>query len=418
MGRGWRLYAVIFLLAAATRLIFLAYRGPVFNQDTVDSYLPIANALLNGHGFILDGEPTIRRVPIYSVFLALFGGSGQSPYLIAGAQAILDATIPLMVLALASLVVPRRWAIVAALAYAVHPGAIYQASALLSESLFVWFVTAAMVATTYGVQRNRIALSLAGGVLLAAAALTRPIGLVLLVAFPVALYFAKTVPRRHTHAAVLLAGLLVILPWTVRTSMLAGQFVPLQSHGVTTAYFAARWDFDQLDEGHLYAQFLTTPCGQLFAAAHDPRADVAADAFCSQETTAYIARDPVSYAITRVRVFPYLFIYSFDNFTGINASYPGLLKSGDYGALLVKALLLIAFSLVPFALALVSLLLVRAHPIVVLSAAVWVTTLVLHIPLWVQFRYWVPAVPAELIAAIFGAFYLYHWRFTAHRPSA
>jgi 4-amino-4-deoxy-L-arabinose transferase-like glycosyltransferase len=363
--------------------------------------------LLNGQGFVLDGGPTIRRVPIYSVFLALLGGSGQNPYLIAGAQALLDATIPLMILALASLVVSRGWAIAAALTYAVHPGAIYQASVLLSESLFAWFVTAAMVATAYGVRRDRAALSLAGGILLAAAALTRPIGLVLLLAFPIALFVAEAVPRPRIHAALLFAGLLVILPWSARTSALAGEFVPLQSHGVVAAYHAARWDFDQLDEAHLWAQFLTTECGRLIAAAHDPHAAVAADAECSHEAAAQIAKDPRSYALTRIRVFPYLFIYSFDNLTGIRGSYPTLLRSGNYASLLFKALLLFAFALVPFILALISLGWLREHPVIALSAAVWGTTLVAHVPLWVQFRYWVPALPAEVIAATCSAFFLY-----------
>jgi hypothetical protein len=29
------------------------------------------------------------------------------------------------------------------------------------------------------------------------------------------------------------------------------------------------------------------------------------------------------------------------------------------------------------------------------------------VPLWVQFRYWVPALPAEVIAATCSAFFLY-----------
>src|SRR5439155_16491000 len=64
------------------------------------------------------------------------------------------------------------------------------------------------------------------------------------------------------------------------------------------------------------------------------------------------------------------------------------------------------FSLAPFLLGLVGLAEARQCPASALCATVWVYFWIVHLPMWVEYRYWLPAVPFLLVSAAAGAYRL------------
>src|SRR5438552_13407836 len=97
--------ALVFLVALAARLAYLALRGPVMTWDSGE-YLRLAHNLLQHGAYSLETAPpyvpSIRRAPLYPWFLALLGGWGRpGPVLVATVQALLDAGTAVMILFLA-----------------------------------------------------------------------------------------------------------------------------------------------------------------------------------------------------------------------------------------------------------------------------------------------------------------------------
>src|SRR5262249_40321213 len=130
-----------------------------------------------------------------------------------------------------------------------------------------------------------------------------------------------------------------------------------------------------------------------------------------------VQRDPVGYIQLRARMYPYLFISSFDFFTGIDATYSELRAQNRMGAIALKLALLVTFSLVPLMLGFAGLYQRTWDVAAGLCALVWLYTLAIHLPLWIEYRFWLPAVPAQLVSAAVGAFWIWK-RLSGTRQSA
>src|SRR2546421_12829134 len=79
-----RLLAVLLsvtIIALAVRLTYIAAVSPTEGPDSAQ-YRTIAENIRAHHSFSLDSRPplrpTIRRAPLYPLFLALVGGSGNA----------------------------------------------------------------------------------------------------------------------------------------------------------------------------------------------------------------------------------------------------------------------------------------------------------------------------------------------------
>src|SRR4029079_18998185 len=80
--------------------------------------------------------PTIRRAPLYPAFLGLLHLAGLlRPGVVAALQDVVDSAVAAVAVVLAARGAGPAWALAAALAYAVHPGAIVAAASLLGEAL-------------------------------------------------------------------------------------------------------------------------------------------------------------------------------------------------------------------------------------------------------------------------------------------
>jgi 4-amino-4-deoxy-L-arabinose transferase-like glycosyltransferase len=414
--------AAVFLTALAVRLTFHAIVAVSVDSDTA-AYIRLGRNLAE-HGVFSLSEgppfvPSISYPPIYPAFVALLWSMGaHTPFAIAAVQTVVDATTAVMVLLLARQVLPARWALATALVYALHPGPIPYATRVLTDSLFTMLSCVGVVLFARALTRDRLALSAVAGTVIGLAALTRSVGALVPLAL-VGVVLAVRLPRRGAHAAAMLAlAVLVIGSWCLRSSLLAGRFVPIQGRGVVNVYGPAKGD-----KG--FSLPLTSkPADPRPATAPPPGTEAPQDRYYSRlkdaRTPAEIAEadraglrvvarrlmeNPELFLLSRI-TYPFLFLTSFDAFTQIHTSFGQLVAEGDVLRIATKLTMLVVFSLVPFVLAFVGLARGRRSPVERLCATIWIYTLVIHIPLWIEYRFWLPALPFLLVSAAVGAYAL------------
>ena len=328
----------------------------------------------------------------------------------------MDAGVTIVVFLLALNIVPIRWAISAAVAYALHPGAISMAPNLLSETIYTALLVSAVGMLVMGVSKNRLMPTALSGAALGLAILCRTTAMLQPLVFAGVLLAVPRFARRGVYAVLLLVfAILVVAPWTIRTSLVSRRFVLVQAAGAQNLYAATRWDLDQKNEAELervnaeeFQNFPEVADGKLMQLGKtQPERAAAGERIWVTHAWQNIRANPYKYLMSRGRIAPYLFLSSFDQFTGIDDSFGSLLARRNITALLTKMVLLIVFSLIPFLLGIVGLGLVRKSLTAALSAGVWVFTLLFHLPMWIEYRFWLPAVPLQFISAIGGAYWIW-----------
>ena len=158
----------IAVLALIARFGFIARNGALISPDSTD-YTRLAENVRAQGVFSLDTSApfssSIRRPPVYPGFLLAFVQSGKvSTRGAVIGQAIVDAGVAVLVLQLALLAFNLRYAVLAGLLYAIHPGAIYSSASILSESLFTALSVGGVLAAVWGRQRNYLSVTALGGV--------------------------------------------------------------------------------------------------------------------------------------------------------------------------------------------------------------------------------------------------------------
>lgn len=420
--RIWFMSLVVLLLAVTARLMLLAFRGPEISPDSLD-YLRLAHNMLAHGSFSLNLEPpfapSIRWPPLYPAFIAALSWTGNpSIFVVATAQSVLDSMTAVMLLFMARTLLPLKWAFFVALVYALHPGMIPSSRAILTETLFAALLVSAIWALALSFRSDRMRMTALSGLILGLAILCRPIALFLPFILSSVIVLMRRSRRSIVQGLVLVGiALLVITPWSIRSSRVAGRFVAVQDSSVLASlfYVATRWDWDQKDSAQLWPR-LAAETKRLIAA------EVASDSTNSngklqqvrvseilfREGLRNIRANPVKYLASRARSFPYLFVTSYDSLTGINQSLGEVAARRDVPRLAVKLLLLVIFSLLPFSLAIIGLIHSTRNVTAAVCAIVWLYVLVFFIPLWLEPRYWLPCVPFLLISAALGAHSLWH----------
>jgi 4-amino-4-deoxy-L-arabinose transferase-like glycosyltransferase len=368
--------------------------------------MALAKGLQDGHGFTLASEPpyfpSIRRSPGYPIFLASMGLVGASSETVVWIQVLMDSIVAVLVVWIARGLAPGALAPGAGLMYAVHPGALWASSSVLSETLFT-FLLCTSVFTMLLSEAGRRGRSLAAGALMGCAALTRPIAAFYAVGFW--LIARRRFPRMRGHLlAFVLSSMAVIVPWSIRTSVLAGRPTLLQACSACTLYIASRTDWNQVDESELWPRFysVTDPCGRMLVAANPaPRELGRGDERCLREALSRIIGQPLAFVRSRLTSFPRLFITSFDFASRANISFGDPELWGHPKALL-KIVLLVCFSLAPAVMAVIGARHLLSSPAGVLILTILGITLLFHVPQFVEYRFWLPVVPMLTVCMFCG----------------
>jgi len=230
---GWRLATGVFLVGLAARLVYLAVGQSLelFPGLFLDSayYARVAAAIRGGAGA---GEHPYLLSPLYPYFLSLFEGVSDAPstsslMAVRHCQAFVGAGTCVAAAHIAARIHGRTAALLAGVTCALFGPLVHYDAAVLVASLQAFFLTLAVVFSC-GEQRRDLVVGLCLGV----AAALRPSALLIAVALGVFQAFELRGRERLRTLTALAAGvLLVVLPFTIRNRVVAGETVLLSANG-------------------------------------------------------------------------------------------------------------------------------------------------------------------------------------------
>ncbi len=242
--RGSRAAWIIFAAALAARLAQVLVVGEIPTDDTAD-YDEIALNLLSGEGFVarenwFGFDMYSWRAPAHPFLLAaiyyVFGYGHTAPLII---QALIGAATAVVVYNLGRLIHPASALLAGGLLAAYGP-LIRATSTLSTEPLFILLTVSAVHQLTLGerleLESPRLRFHTVWcGILIAAAALTRPVGLMLLPVQVGIWYWRARAGRGRgwiRRSLWLSVGVvLLVAPWTLRNYRVHDTLVPISTHG-------------------------------------------------------------------------------------------------------------------------------------------------------------------------------------------
>jgi 4-amino-4-deoxy-L-arabinose transferase-like glycosyltransferase len=229
----------IFALALVLRLVDGIFVVGLDAPRGMDSrqYIQYAENLVSGRGYVLDDFHVLEqvhsvRMPGYPIFLAAFRYVfGPNLAWVRAAQCILGAVLALEVYWIAVVLFGVPVARIAAFATAIYPNFIRWSNLIATETLFLLLFVGAVGALFRHAETRKSVYLLAAGGALGLATLTRATAFPLF--FLLVLYFlARYRPSMDGFKAWLIfaiAGLVVILPWSIRNMRIHGTFVLLST---------------------------------------------------------------------------------------------------------------------------------------------------------------------------------------------
>ncbi len=402
---------LVWAVAVVLRLAFVSWQGITLTYDS-DVYLQIARNL--GQYGVFSGDavaPVGRwttRDPLFPFFLHLFMAAGLGGWALPGvalAQIGLDAFTACGVLMLGRRAGAERWALVAALLYCFHPGAVFYSTALLSETLCAALITAAAVLATLGEDKGRPAWTVAAGFMLGAAALCRTVVLLLPVVFAAVVAWAGWRERIGRAVLVMVFAAAAVLPWSVRTSRIAGKPVAVQEGGraLAMAYVASRGDLDHRDPNQVWAAWEATPEAQKLKAARTNEERRVAARAVRDRIVENILRAPGQFLVSRAKTIPRLFVTTYGELIPGNVAFGAAAGQGRWGLIAVKGAIAVTLGILPLLLAVIGIPKALGTASGRFATAIWVYFVLVHAPLWILPRYGQPAVPLLLVGAAIGA---------------
>jgi 4-amino-4-deoxy-L-arabinose transferase-like glycosyltransferase len=229
------------VLAGFVLMVGSAYavsRGNALQFADERDYVGLAQRLATSGRYILpNGHPTAFRPPLWPGVLALFTRLGVG---VIGLRIVNVAFLSGTVVSLYA-VVRRiggvRAGLLAAMLLSVYPLAIYTATTLYPESLALFLVTIAVLATLCSANATRrigsAGFAAAAGLAFAATAMTAPVYIIIALPSSVWLFNRLRCAGRRTWAPLLLAGVLLVGPaaWGLRNAIVLDEFVPLATNG-------------------------------------------------------------------------------------------------------------------------------------------------------------------------------------------
>ena len=248
--RDWKLERkyplIIFLVALFLRVLFLiTYQdGSALENslmaDDAKIYVDIANNILEGKGYSLDGiHPMAWRVPGYSEFLSLILFLGDGHYLIVRlVQCILGAVTCFVLYLIGKEIYSNRIGIIASSIAALYYPFIQMPIYLVTETLSIFLLLFSLWWLVKTKKNNSSWNFIISGILLGIASLTRStfFGFYLLLPF----IFMITSPQKKKglyQGILVFAGIiLAISPWVIRNYLHFQQIIPMSTRSGFVLY--------------------------------------------------------------------------------------------------------------------------------------------------------------------------------------
>lgn len=298
LARPWVVPAGIMLLAFLVRGLFLvAWRpGEVLTNDAA-GYDVLAMMLLERGEFgVRPGQPLANLQPGYPLFLAgVYALFGHHLWAARGAQALVGALTALLAFLLGRRLFGERAGILAAGGVALSPELVAASSLLLTEVWFAFLLSVAVWAFLAGESSGSPARSVAAGLAVGVASLTRGAALVLLPVMAGSILLRRPRPRAFVLAGLfVVASLLPLAPWIARNYIRFGAFIPVRTTGGHAAWSGNYLPWDGRWRGN------EPPLSDLVAG----RTDLEADRILYREAWAMIAAEPGAHLLLWIRKIP------------------------------------------------------------------------------------------------------------------
>lgn len=414
---------VLFLLAVCVRLWYVINNFWLAG-DTPD-YIELAKnlhwfnsfAFTAGNQLIPAAHPTDGLMltafrPVLYPFLASLVWTGDDfPYTaIILIQVLLGGITVILTYLIARQHFSRSVAFVSALLLTISPLVIIFTGTILTETLFI-FLT---VLGCYLLSKKRF---IPSGIVFGLALLTRPIILpFLLFLIFISLFSADRKKQIFNYALVLVVALLVASPWIIRNSMLFNRFVLTQSSGYGTNLLAGSMEIPvkkASEAKEFWDAVFLNPCKlkepPVCEKPFDELNEAEQDGERVKTAITIIKRDPVQWIKVRLKTYPKFFLIDDGNSVikeESNLSIGQAIQDRAVGILLIK------FSLFFFSIVLLICSLVGLYSIknrLFETSIVWtfpVFFALIHLPMSIEPRYFLPALPFYYILSTVGGFYL------------
>jgi 4-amino-4-deoxy-L-arabinose transferase-like glycosyltransferase len=221
---------MIVVVALVLRIGFLLAIGPLSAPDTLQYKLLAHNVLATGefaHADPTTGEwvPYAFRMPLYQYLLAgifaVCGETDATDRIIVVVQAFLSAATAGLVSLLGAITAGRAAGVLAGLFFALDPLSVLHTAYILTDTLFVFLTTSAVLAGVWALRSRIQTAFLMWGLLIGAATLTRPLFKYYAIVPIATLVFSRTSMRMTVrHGLACLLGIALILgPWAVRNKV-------------------------------------------------------------------------------------------------------------------------------------------------------------------------------------------------------
>ncbi len=244
-----RTLLVLLVVGLAARIAITNHGGwatpPVPGSDS-NEYDSYAWNLAQGHGYSgispdvkkPDGQllehPTAYRSPGTSVLWAgLYWFFGHRYGVVRFFHCVLDTLTILLIFQIGRKCFSNTVALLAAAIYAAWPTALLYSSQLVSEPLFTFLFCCFILISLQFAERASWPRSIAAGVLLGLAMLTRGNAVLMVVLLiPWSIWQFRRTPRLVVRSlAISLVALVMLVPWTIRNYEIFHSFIPFQTGG-------------------------------------------------------------------------------------------------------------------------------------------------------------------------------------------
>jgi 4-amino-4-deoxy-L-arabinose transferase-like glycosyltransferase len=233
-ARDLKFVGVVFVVALVVRLVPVLLSGGMgIALDDMFQYDALAESIRHGEGYTwYGGIPTAARAPLYPLFLAmiytLFGHQFLAARIV---QAIVGSVVPVVTYYLGRRIFEGRASEIAAWLVALYPILLFYPLGLVTENLFFVLLPLSVWCLLKAADASRRSYYLLSGFLLGLAILTRSVmsGFVLLI-LPWLLYYASDRRQALGNWVLMVLSVAVLtVPWSIRNSVLYGEFVFVES---------------------------------------------------------------------------------------------------------------------------------------------------------------------------------------------
>ncbi len=309
--RQRRIYWACLLLALLARCAFVAFSDP---RSINSRWTTITDAALyDRFAWNLASEGTLGSrsgpsafcLPAYPLFLAaVYSLAGHLPGAVRVAQALIGLATVFLLGRLARCLGGWKAELLVVAMGAVYPYFIYFTGEILTETLFIFALSGALLSAALVGRQGRLRDGVLHGLFAALLVMTRPTGIflelgVLILARP----WAKE-GRRRRALALLIAAILVALvwsPWILRNRRVFGETVLLDTHGgwglYTGQLFSRGMSLEEVDARVGYSH-LSIYEGRLQGG---PQAELREDQRCKREAIEMIRADLPAFLNTVTR---------------------------------------------------------------------------------------------------------------------